>query len=60
MAVISREQLVDRIAELRTNLEQTKAQANAISGALADAEYWLSELDRSDEEPPEKVKKGKS
>ncbi|MCA1841309.1 MAG: hypothetical protein LC723_13465 [Actinobacteria bacterium] len=48
---ITREALVARKEELQASLEQLKAQHQAISGALADTEFWLS---RFDEEPEQK------
>jgi len=49
---ITRERIVARIEELKTQLEQLKSQHLAISGALADSEYWLLQLNA--EEPPTK------
>ena len=50
---ITRNRLEARLAELKQNLEQIKQQFTATTGAIADIEYWLAELDTKPEEVKE-------
>jgi hypothetical protein len=40
---INRERLEARLADLRIQLEQSRQQFAAITGAIADVEFWLAE-----------------
>ena len=44
---ISRERLQARLVELKPQAEQLKQQYLALTGAIADIEYWIQELDTS-------------
>ena len=46
--MITREKLEARLSELKQNLEQLKQQFAATTGAIADIDYWLTELDKDD------------
>jgi len=46
--VITREQIEARRAELDSQRAALEGQINAVLGAIADCDYWLSQLD----EPP--------
>lgn len=50
---ISRERLNARLEELKQELEKCRQQFAALTGAIADANYWLAELDRSESAPDE-------
>jgi len=45
---MTREQIEARLAQLRNDLQQIYANANAVSGAIQDCEYWLAQLDTED------------
>ena len=47
---ITREKLETRLADAKNQLEQLKQQFAATSGAIADLEYWLAELDKPEAE----------
>jgi hypothetical protein len=47
---MNREQIEARLAELRKEMEQLHANANAVSGAIQDCEYWLAQID-AEEKP---------
>ena len=42
---ISRPRMEARLEELKSQLEQVRQQFIATTGAIADLEYWLKELD---------------
>lgn len=44
---ITREQVEQRLATLRVEHEQAKANLHAYEGAIADCEYWLKVLEES-------------
>ena len=46
---ISRELFETRLTGLKQQLEQIRQQYIATTGAIADIEYWLSELDKPTE-----------
>ena len=48
--MITRDKLEARLTELKQNLEQLKQQFTATTGAIADLEYWLAELDKEAKE----------
>ena len=50
---ITRDRLEARLTELKQNLEQIKQQFTATTGAIADLEYWLAELDKDNQETKE-------
>ena len=50
---ITKIQLEIRLVYLRQQAEQLKQQFVATTGAMADIEYWLSELNKPDPEPKE-------
>ena len=43
---IARDRLEARLEELKLQLEQIRQQFVATSGAIADIEYWLAEVDK--------------
>lgn len=47
--MITKELLDERILSLKAAREQHIANANTVSGHLAEAEYWRSELDKAPE-----------
>lgn len=54
---ISTARLTARKEELTLQFEQTKQQANAIAGALADIEFWLNEAATEGAAPAEPTSK---
>jgi hypothetical protein len=48
--MITLEMVATRKAALLKELEQTRANTNAIVGALQDCEYWLAQLQEQKEE----------
>ena len=50
---ITRDRLEARLAELKQSLEQLKQQFAATTGAIADIDYWLTELDKDNQEVKE-------
>ena len=45
MAAITREAIETRLAELRRDAEQMRANLHAYDGAIQDCEHWLAVLD---------------
>jgi hypothetical protein len=45
---ITRAQLEARLAELKVQLEQVRQQFSALTGAIADIEYWLGEVSKEE------------
>lgn len=45
---MNREQIETRLEELRKELLQLTANANAVNGAIQDCEFWLVQLDEED------------
>lgn len=46
--VITREALTKRIEELEGEIEVARQRHTMLSGALADAKYWLEQLEKED------------
>jgi hypothetical protein len=49
--MITREQIIERLAHLRAVRERALADANACSGAVQDCEYWLEQLRKVENAP---------
>ena len=47
---VTRDRFEARLAELKQALEQLKQQFAATTGAIADIDYWLTELDKDNQE----------
>jgi len=45
---MTKEQIEQRIADLRKQLDQLQANGNAIFGAIQECELWLSKLQEKD------------
>ena len=48
--MINREQIEERLAQLRSDKTELVAIVHAINGAIQDCEYWLALLDETAEE----------
>jgi 3-phenylpropionate/cinnamic acid dioxygenase small subunit len=46
---ITREMLQARLADLRAGHAKAAADMNATAGAIQDCEYWLAEINKSDQ-----------
>ncbi len=46
---MNRESIEKRLAELRQELDRIQANGNALIGAIQDCEYWLSQMDKSEQ-----------
>jgi hypothetical protein len=51
-AVVTREQLEQRLTELKAGKEQAIANVNAFEGAIQETLRWLDELDKASTEKP--------
>jgi len=49
--LITREQVEERLQTLREQLDQLKANANAVIGAVQDCEHWLAVLESESPKP---------
>jgi hypothetical protein len=46
---MSRENLVDRVDQLKIQLDQALATCHALSGAIQECEFWLARIDQGRE-----------
>jgi hypothetical protein len=48
---MDKEVIEKRISDLRSQLEQVKANGNGLIGAIAECEYWLAQITAGPKEP---------